>query len=225
MGCSNSRKEEPIEELAIVAQESFLKYSKKHCTRVDFCFRKYSSTPMININQWNEIAIDLKLQLQNTLDSPKIEAFYNQFKCEGNMVKAPLLLLGIMLGQGTTLAKAKLIFDIYDTDCEQKLTIGTIRSAIRDMVNLSVVHLPVLAMGTSLEKEVHAYTDKITDLTDRVEKSIVSAIVGDKEDAEIMKQMDFVVFYTKENNARLLTPTGIRSFAFKLSETPVFSYE
>ena len=114
MGCNQGRENNSIEEEIIKKCEFSLNYNLKNCKDVDTSHRKFSYKGRINANQFKDITTKLCLAV-SLHPTRKIIEFYNNFKVnQEDYSLNQLLLLGILLSSGSSMNKARLLFEIED---------------------------------------------------------------------------------------------------------------
>ena len=144
---------------------------------------------------------------------PKAEEFYLALKQEEHYNLNTMLLLGILLSNGLSRQKARLIFEIYDCYCVKKLTRADLQQLIADIANLSINVLPTL-MDNSTNPPVSSYkakvyTKSIWEKLNQGQSKLIDFILCDKED---ISEKDFAAKFDNDINGRILTPHGFRTY-------------
>ncbi|CAG9320007.1 unnamed protein product [Blepharisma stoltei] len=221
MGCADSRSELTPEEQCLVNAENILQYNKCSSQMVDYCHRKYSSNNEINAEQWRDIVSTLNLKADNTAQNKKVVEFFNLFKGpEGKFHMRHLLVLGIMLSQSNSKEKAKLLFQTRDHINAKAIAKVEIFGLVEDMIEISVNRLPRLFNENPhfqmTEDDIKKYALSLIQLKDKAKPPLANRFIGlTKTSDENVSLANFLKTFEDIETAKLLTPTGIRSFVLK----------
>ncbi|CAG9318815.1 unnamed protein product [Blepharisma stoltei] len=221
MGCAGSRSELSPEERCIVNAENILQYNQCNSHMVDYCHRKYSSNNEINPEQWRDIVLTLNLKADNTAQNKKIVDFFNLFKGpEGKFHLRHLLVLGIMLSNSESKEKARLLFETRDNNDSKAISKTELFGLVEDMIEISVSRLPRLFVQTPnfqmTEEDMRKYVLSLTQLKDKAKSPMANRFIGlTKASEETVSLANFLKTVEDVETAKLLTPTGIRTFVSK----------
>jgi hypothetical protein len=220
MGCASIRGRISLEEEAITLMESQLEYFKNSCIEVDQVIRKYSSSSKVNLQQFSQIIEFLEIKTVSDPVCPLVEDFYKELRDENNEFDLNVLLInGILLSNGMSRQKARLLFEVFDihhSDHLSKVEISSLIDIIKDLV---VDRLPKLVHNSTnppvSRKHVMKYSEKITEKFKDSKEKLMNLIFGNHEEVSLK---DFVVLFDNEKNGRILTPFGFRNYVLDLLE-------
>jgi hypothetical protein len=215
MGCATSREALSTEETYLVSHENELHFQNKTSVEIDMIFRKYQYSNSINAVQLKNAADKLAIRIANAEQAANIVAFYSSLKSENDGIPLQrLLLLGVLLGQGSAIEKAKLLFEVYDKFMADELDLNTIEGLLNDLYELAVVKLVILAgtSATSVEAGLaKQYLAKIHHVTKAGLEKLKKAIM---KDAVKITKAKFVEAISAEALKRVVTSSGFRAFFF-----------
>lgn len=125
-----------------------------------------------------------------------------------------------MLSSSTPRLKARLLYDIWDPKCDKSLTKIEMLEMINIMLDLSIKHLPKLTTDSikisASEKEIEIYTKRMYKCKELISQGLLHIFMAGFW-AENISKSNFVAVFDDEENGKLLTPHGIRSFALSIS--------
>ena len=218
MGCVSIRGHISPEEEAITLMESQLEYFKNTCIEVDHVIRKYSSSSQTNSYQWEQIVENLELKIENNPVCPLIEDFYNQLKGENSVFDTKVLLIaGILLSNGMSRQKARLLFEVFDLENSDSLSLQDVQELVQLIKYIVVDLLPKLVHNStnppSSRNDVLSYVEKINEKFDQANENLIKMIFGDKQSVALK---DFIILFDNEKYGRILTPFGFRNYVLGL---------
>lgn len=160
----------------------------------------------------------LKLTTVNSPDSPNIQEFYNKLKVDGCIKSKLLHLLGVILSKDSKRNKAVLIFQIYDKHNTSVLTMDVLKEMVRDMVDLSLNQIPILA-DTQRKPELTSYINLLQTISVKLRARILQRFMQETLSEELPKTISlerFILNVASENTKALLEPKGIRKLGLEL---------
>jgi hypothetical protein len=206
MGCFTSREERKDVEEMIVKAEHELGYYRKGCNEVNNIHRKYSYDGVINSHQFLEISKRLKLAVYRK-PSPQFDSFYKNFlKGKENYSQFSLLILGMLLSRGMIPDKAKILFEICDTEAKKVLAKEKIAIGFEEMFKISADFLPKLA-GDNDDLMIQQYCRRLRGNMTSLVKKIVEDIFGGAEEIGLEK---FVEKMCEIEHSKIMSPSFLR---------------
>lgn len=219
MGCSDSRTRlSPAEQRFLLGEKELL-YSNLDCIKVDLVHRKYSNNGKINENQWLNINRNLNLSLNNPHSSfsSKIKSYYDQYKENQLYPLQPLLCLGIILSQGPTNDKARLIFEVFAVGGLKKLDKETVSEIFNTFFDVLVKKAAVLIKdipGVQVEQLDHELALKhMKDGKKGLKKNFVEGLTAAHGSVDLE---DFIKWLSIKENSFFLDSCGFRKELKKL---------
>lgn len=213
MGCAET-KELTREEQAIINAEETLELHLQHCTEVDSIFRKYSTNGYINHQQLLRISEILGFSVENTLSNKKVHAFFEKLLADNNLYPLKdLLVIGLLLSEGSSEEKSRLLYEIYDVNMSDSLDIYDIKSKMfKDIIYHSVYSLSVLLsedqIGLGLLNKTKKYVEELISIS-AVSVNKVANLFGITHDITSEK---FVEIFSKILSGTLTNSSGWRRF-------------
>lgn len=158
--------------------------------------------------------------VDKSIKCPKVSQFYDLLKIEnGTYNYKYVLILGIILGTGTSSQKSKLLFEVYDPECDKSLAHEKVMEMLNIMLDLAINYLPNLVTNDTKppasESAVKLYTDILLNNRSKVYDLLLKIFVGEKHilgDPVTISQ--FQSNFESDECGILLTPHGLRSFIF-----------
>ena len=186
MGCSGSRSDITAEEATVINSEHVLGYSELEVTQIDLIHRKYSYAGKILEDQWKDIYISLDLAPNKAYTKQQVINFFDNFKSGPNIFSLKkLLILGILLGNGTIDKKAQLLFETQDVEGTGVLTEEQLRELIKLLIEIPVeinTRIKTLDEVNNVnEGDLRNYVIKLRKGKKIAEESIVHALLEDKK--------------------------------------------
>jgi hypothetical protein len=213
MGCvSSNRSQLCAEETTLVTLEHELNYHTQSASQVDLVLRKYSSNGSLNVSQLHKAAIVLNIRTENFSTFNQIKPFYDNLQTQGFTPLKTLLLLGVLLAQGSLVDKARLLFEVYDQLMLEEVEVVTI---VEDLFDVAVKRLPTL-LGTKGNSEVTSakiYLAKIEHVKTAGVSKLTKLIAGE---APKVSKKHFVTTVSSDSVKQILTPEGIRAYFFSV---------
>lgn len=218
MGCVGTR-ELGMEEKCIVNSERGLGFYNVKAEELDAAFRKYNSNGYMTQSQLIHISNKFNIRILNYGNHMHIQSFFSSLKAnESNYNLKDMLLIAIMLGKGSSETKAKLIYEIFDTEYSHQLTIQVVK---KEILTRMVVHssrtLPNLVCSEmaepELEMKIHKFKSKFEDF---VEIAISELALKLTVRGKIISEDTFVEVFSTYYNGELVNPSGIRKFLLSL---------
>ena len=191
MGTCCSRPEVPqtasTEEKVLTYYQNILKYHQNTVEAITASITANNTNNLVTQDQLNTIGLALSLNLADidSIDS-KIFRFYRTFIAKGSSFDARRLkILGVLLGKGNLKAKLTEYFPLIPGMDDNKVSDNGVKSFLEDLVAISAVYLPVLAIedtpapGQSFSREQYEeYRDKLLSGKDAVIGRIMTAFLG-----------------------------------------------
>mmetsp|Transcript_25770 Transcript_25770/g.45383 ORF Transcript_25770/g.45383 Transcript_25770/m.45383 type:complete len:246 (+) Transcript_25770:6247-6984(+) len=213
MGCTDSRSELSDVEYTLTTTERCLTFHISKAWQSDFVIRKFSSQGKINASQLAEALIYLNFRGRN---DPQVKAFYDSISGANGIVSMKQLLIAtILLGKGTDLEKADLLFEVYDDEDSRVLREIAVKNFVSDLYEVVVVHLPTLITTQPPSEDnvkVTNYIEQIKFRGDRGKEKLAAKLLDNKPS---ITSGDFKGSLTSPDNRTLLKTWGLRDFFFK----------
>ena len=221
MGCVRDKHLLSPEETLISQNEHLLGYSRLTAESFDLTVRKVCSGGVISDTQFEVIFKRLRLKAKNSSDCPLLPDFYTQLKGTGSLPRSRLLVLGIMLSQGDPLTKLELLFDVADTQCEEKATSDMLSSVFDTMLE-TATKLPKVLVSQKQFSEMQSlqpYFDTLEEARGTTRAYLHARVL--KKDLELEKEK----FMQRVKRARIesmVETAGLRALVLRWPRyTPV----
>lgn len=222
MGCTDSRSDLSDVEMTLTTSEFLLRFHSAKVQQTDFVFRKFSSHGLVNSSQLAEALSSLSFKPKENL---QVKAFYDSLSAaQGNISLKKLLIASILLGKGTDLEKAELLFEVFDDDNSRTLPESAIRGLVDDLYEVVVLHLPTLvptSPSTEDTVKVQNYIEQIKFRGDRGREKLVLKLLDGKSAISVGNFKNFIVSL---DNRSLMKTWGLRDFFFKVYKVTPASY-
>ncbi|OMJ84529.1 hypothetical protein SteCoe_14336 [Stentor coeruleus] len=214
MGCLQSHVELSREDKIIADMELQLEYAGLNCIKVDYVIRRYSENREINKFQWDNIVAELGIKSKNYRNCPELEAFYDTFTNENQCINTKeLLILGILLSLGQIRTKARLLFEIYDSENLKVIDQSCIEDLFEILKKITIVRLPMLVNNNNEPPEnrrkIELYARVLNAKSLRAKQQFIKLLSDNKDKIPLE---EFKVKFDVFENALLLSTFGFRSF-------------
>ena len=217
MGCISIREKLTNEEQAIMLMESQLEYFKNNCSTIDEIMKKYSNQGMIEKSQWVSFCSSLEIKHLKTSMCPLIEKFYKKFRKHDYYDQKLLNLLGLMLSNGISKHRARLVFEIYDETNSRTVDMSVLTQITDDIAKISIEFLPSLVCNSTnppvSRKVVMEYSDHLLKNYNDLKDDILASIFNN---CQSIACEDFSLIFDNYTNGELLTPHGFRKYVNNL---------
>ena len=154
MGCSCSRLNFAEEDLIQSAEET-IGFDRLTSFDIDMYMYRFAIKLTLTISQLKAVFESLNLNAANFHDegSP-IANFYNNFKIENSLYcPRKLSSLGVLLGKGSIIEKANVLFKNYDTSVSDSLEYNEILVLITDILEIALIFIPKFAQALAKNEE------------------------------------------------------------------------
>lgn len=145
------------EEEIIKLNEKTIPFTLNNVTKIVPIVKKYSDDGILSMVLLKGALFQLDFCQDNFTD-PESQVF-KLLRLLQNPQKLfnlnTVILCSILLGSGTSSNKAKHLFELYDTDSKKFLTKDQINSLIKDVIDLAVKKIPLIAAGQSLDSRLN----------------------------------------------------------------------
>jgi Ca2+-binding EF-hand superfamily protein len=212
MGCISSR-DPSSEDSPFKKTEELLRFGASHSFRHDAVFRKYSSNGQLNSRQFKDAVDILYLSTTNRKHLESVEEFWRLFVVGEHYKLGRLLILGLLLGQGTSKEKAKLLFEIFDEDATHTIDAKGVTSMVQELFVVAVELLPKLTLKAETVTEKH-YIENLKVTRASVLEEVTKLILG--KVADVTKAKFISVFDTNSVLKNLVTSGGFRTYCYKI---------
>lgn len=217
MGCGDSR-DHGDEEDYLKALELALGFSAHNVRHLDLYIRKYASDDDMNSNQYKLIGQKLGLRLSSSSGTRSAEIYFsNLLYYQGRYSRTLLLILAIMHGSGQTADRVRLLFEVFDEELTGKMGVGDVSTLVATMTQISLEQVDILInyelMDNKPAAQLREYLRKVTSMSSRVKKELKTRLFADDNNLSLTATLRAI---KDPANARLLTSSGIRSFALEL---------
>ena len=88
--------------------------------------------------------------------------FYRHFYEHSKYDSRLLNILGILLGQGSLVEKATLLYEEYDLNCDGNISNDECLEALNNLYTVAIEFLPTLDPSVSEREDVKPYLNKVT---------------------------------------------------------------
>jgi hypothetical protein len=214
MGCTSHRLKLNDEEAALAELERELNWHVHSAVGLDRVLRKHSYQGQLIESQFTAASSVLRLKITGGTTG-RIAAFYSDLKHGDSYSLNKLLILGILLGAGTTAAKAELLFEVFDHESSEVLKADNVKRLVSDLYKTAVHLLPTL-LGTAPTSAVlpsaFYYIDRLRMYADEVKTQLEQKLIGDKQ---AVTKADFKKEFEGESLSNLLSSSGFRLHCFK----------
>lgn len=230
MGCAGSRGNLCDEERILSKGENGLGFYNNSSERIDLVIRKHANGLNLNPNHMKALTKTLGVKFpKEHKDSsikdqkPKhnfdhLKNFYHAFEVSDGYNFRDFLLAGLLLGHSPAALKADLIWDVFDTNADGRLTRANYVELFRTLADISLDRTPLTCNleGDELKK-TSAYLDRLR----AVKAKFLPEIISDSaKTADPVSKEDFRKYANKPENSDLLTPSGIRKAIEKFVTPP-----
>ena len=202
------------EEISLINAEEILGFQNRTSKEVDSTIRKYSSNGFLNQSQFSKISEILEINILNTSSNNQIQDFFRKLMTKsGQYPLKDLLVIGILLSEGSPHEKSKLIYEVFDEALTNSLNLLQIKEKVlKCLAYHSSVTLPSLLgpeqlFGTTLLK-TKKYLDKIQSITS-VSMSKTANVFGL---VDVISQEAFSETFGNILDGSLTTASGWRKF-------------
>ncbi|OMJ72026.1 hypothetical protein SteCoe_29639 [Stentor coeruleus] len=214
MGCYTSRIDITAEEAAVMNFEMILGYSKLSAIYLDRVHRKYSYKGSISETQWKDICKTLSLAPSYSDSSQHIFNYYENYKDSAiSFSLKKLLILGVLLGEGNSLEKGKLLFEIMDESGSEKLSSEQIQDLITLMVKISCEMNPRIFLKDDYNdvtfKDLEKYIAKLSKGKENIINKVMKKITKGCETVNIE---DFLRRLSYGEIQNFFSAHGIRTY-------------
>ena len=227
MGCGDSHSDGPKnddeEEAHLRELEAALGFQQHSSKHLDLYIRKYASSEDMNKNQYKLIGQKLNISLQNSEKLRTAAIYFSDLLFyKGIYDRTRLLIVAIMMGTGFAEEKAKLLFEIFDTEVRQEIQIMDATLLVSVMAKVSIEEVERLVsyevLSALTTKKLQAYLAKINSVLTDVEKRMQETLFNGKDTHRLE---GFVKAVSTQNGARMLSSRGIRKLAVEIYEEKV----
>ena len=217
MGCGESR-DHGDEEDYLKSIELALGFSLHNVRYLDRYIRKYASDNFMNLYQYRLIGQKLGLQLTSSSGARTAEIYFSSLlHYQGTYSRTLLLLLAIMHGSGQASDRARLLFEIFDEELNEVIDVNDKNTLVANMIKIAIEQVDTLVNYELLDKkpaaELRDYLGKVNSMRDQVDKELKNVLFPDETKITLPSLLRII---KDPNAARLLTSSGIRTFALEL---------
>lgn len=217
MGCGDTR-DHGQEEDYLKSLELALGFGLHNVRHLDLYIRKYASNEDMNPNQCRLIGQKLGLQLTNSSGARTAEIYFsNLLYYQGTYSRTLMLLLAVMHGSGQASDRARLLFEIFDLELTERITVSDMNTMVSNMIKIALQQVDILVNYELLDKkpaaQLREYLRKINSVYAQVEKKVKKQLFPDEN---LLTLPSLLRIITDPNAARLLTSSGLRTFALEL---------
>lgn len=222
MGCADSRSSLNDAEKILTSAEHKLRLHFRKVTEIDFIFRKFSHNDSVNSSQLAEAITYLCLP---SADNPQVRSFYEALRGGTDKYSLKkLLVAGVLLGRGSEVDKASVLFEVYDDDSSHSLHKAALKQMVDDLYEVVVMLCPaILSALPSSEDAVKVlnYVEQIKYRGDLGKEKLIAKL---SEGRDVVSVDIFTKNLSLFDNKDLLKTSGIRDFFFKVYKMVPASY-
>lgn len=214
MGCTETRPESN-EENGIIFAEKGLGFHLRKASKIDAVFRKYANNEKLNEDQLSKAVFCLKCTMQNYGKFRYITEMYSKLKREdGDYDLKDLLVIGILLGEGSKEEKARLLYQVFDETSENAILKDKMRSDILEKICFHSTS----TLGGLYCNDVYSGSNELRNLK-YISDLMVVREIGIKQITDemcdfsiVVSEERFIKFMSTFMNGALLAPTGWRGY-------------
>jgi hypothetical protein len=212
---------EEEEEALMCESEAVLSFSKYASAKVCTDILVLTVNETLNWNRLHRLSEDLNLNiLSPDAQNDPVAEFYNKLKTGEVWMSRKLCILALLLGKGSSVSKAELLFAFYDLEYNKFLTSSDVQKLSEELCDLALVDLPAFSIAF-LEHQgnldaavlVQNYAARLQEAKSEAVKLIKTFIFDPYED-----QVTLMTFKEKVTTARMhfmLTAKGLRCQAIE----------
>lgn len=202
------------EEKSVIVAEEGLGFSEVNVTRVYSIIKKYSSNGTSNHKHLQRIGEVLGLQITNEAPHSKIETFYRKLSNkEGFYPLKDLLVVGILLAQGTVEEKARLIYQVYDETLTNSLPVSVLNTTmLKDLAYMSAQVFPLLVTNDQTPFSNVLKNEKYMQDLAKISEAAVLKVFSNFSRFNTIDEDSFVYVFKRIADGTLMTSTGWRMF-------------
>jgi len=205
----------------VAVYESCLPFAKQPATKTATEALVFASAGYLTGKQLKDLLRSLGMQVEGLEDESSPKTRLLQMFKEGKKYNArKITLLGVLLGSGTLVRKAEILFNLYRNEEEREIAAGQVQRMVQHCCEVALYTLPHYAQmeleaveeAKSLPKLLK-YVQKLSNSLPTTVETLSAALLGSSE------QLSEVVFKHKvaSTEARFLCSTvDLRSFASNL---------
>ncbi|CAG9314262.1 unnamed protein product [Blepharisma stoltei] len=213
----------PREEEVIASSEKKLEFSKLNSKDIINAFTAEGMEGVLSRPQLKRAFLSLGLP-ENDLTSPDAP-FYQilaKIKNEKKLYDIrKVALLGLLLGKGSNIDKARLLFKQYDSGSLGSLDTGKVELMVNEIIDLSVNIIPDIAIGEGAgyltREEEDAYEDRLRARQQNTFNEVKRILISEGQ----LSESDFIVKMSDSKLPlyKLLSSVGTRALIRSLSNT------
>lgn len=212
MGCNDSRQGISDAEAALRSQEAMLLFKNQTVLANYLAICRYTRDNELDKTAFDQALTQMMVIKTNLGSSNTITDFYDSFMKSSDLYDAKLLkVLIVLLGSGTSIDKATILFEIYDPGFEMKLSRAKIAEMAGDIVNISVKKVEVLVTDAQFKHSGLIANQKyLSDLYARAggAQDDFQKLVLKGQD--FVSKSDFVEILSQPENSGWLSSSGVR---------------
>lgn len=219
MGCTNTRPNLSEEEILLTSWEEVLGFCSNDVRRVDYIIRKHAFGKIIHKNHMNAAIRSLKLRKLNDTEYPHIQDFYKVIETSEGYKFQEFLVIGILFAARPRDKKAKLLFEAFDRNAEDKLNAELLSDLFKMIADICIDISPKLFNDRDeLRKaKVQSYLGRLRNDKLQFVSEMVKNVLGDRK--EVTKQ-EFQMFFLDEKYQHFFHTYEIRKTIEKLKKAP-----
>lgn len=200
MGCAYGRDRLSEEETAIQTAEDALPLTK--LTTEEAVKKVIDISPSLYLSTAEFTRLARELELSKL--TPRQNELFKQFQKQEGYSKTQIMLLTLLLSQGSAELKSKHLFAIYSE--RRLLSRRNAETMISDMVQIAVGRTTILVDTT---ENIKSYLEELNEKSGKASGIMLDLMLGKK--AEVTEEQFSSAFQTTDT-ARLLTCRGLRNF-------------
>lgn len=208
------------EEVFLTSIENQLDFGKSQAFRHDAIFHKYSREGKLNARQFLDASEVLRIKTKSKPGQTDVEGFLKALinpKDQAYRLN-DLKILGLLLGQGDSSEKARLLFELNDPESSHILSKVQFNKSISKVFRIAIDILPILSVKSSISPKVSQYIERLKP-SKPVVVEVISKLIFKKNKTSIKKTKFIKLFKTTTSLVDLLTSNGFRAFAQKFSKS------
>lgn len=163
MGCAQTTGTASLSETEKIMKsfEDKLNYKALSAKDTTLHLKKFSVDNHLSLLQFKQAAESIGLEVDfETIDSFS-RKFYQHFNNHSKYDTRKLIVLGILLGQGTSIEKATLLFEEWDVNCDAKAGNEEFSAMLEHLYDVAVDILPQIDPTIAENAETKAYLERV----------------------------------------------------------------
>jgi hypothetical protein len=223
--------EPPRQEKIIEKAEASIPFSQKSAKDLDMTFKSHGVSGRLSVAQLKKSlgVLDLDPQVFTDPDT-QVYKFLDKLKNETKLYDiSKLSLCSILLGTDDSKTKARILFNHFDSDANEKFDKSELKKMIEEMVHISLKLIPLIALrldeedkneDTLPKEELDDYIESIEKESSKFVDIVVEKLIGS---ADALSSDEFVAKVSSSDSLeRILRSSSIRVTLYEMTKGLTF---